>query len=79
MIRYFLLIIVVGIVGAVLARPKGRNPLLWFLLCAMVPLLVIAIVILPSIVSKGITKKCPHCAEVIKEDAFVCKHCGMSV
>jgi len=27
-------------------------------------------------VSKGYTKRCPHCAEIIKEDAIVCKHCG---
>jgi hypothetical protein len=79
MVRYIILIVVAGIVGAILARPKGRSPILWFLLCAIVPLLVIAIALLPSVVSKGITKKCPHCSEVIKEDATVCKYCGMAV
>jgi len=24
-------------------------------------------------------KKCPHCAEFIKEEAAVCKHCGRDV
>ncbi len=79
MIRYILLIVVAGIVGAVLAKPKGRNPIIWFLLCAIVPLLVIAIALLPSVVTKGITKKCPYCAEIIKSDATICKHCGMSI
>ncbi len=79
MIRYLILVAVAGIVGAILARPKGRSPILWFLLCAIVPLLVIAIAMLPSVIAKGFTKKCPHCAEIIKEDATVCKHCGMGV
>ena len=79
MIRYYLLIIVAGIVGAVLARPKGRSPVLWFLLCAILPLLVIAIALLPPVVSEGITRKCPHCAETIRADANVCKYCGFTI
>ncbi len=29
--------------------------------------------------SKPETRKCPHCAEVIKAEAQVCKHCGREV
>lgn len=79
MIRYIILVAVAGIVGAILARPKGRSPILWFILCAIVPLLLIAIALLPSVISEGFTKKCPHCAEIIKEDATVCKYCGMGL
>ena len=79
MIKYYIFIVVVGIVGAILAQPKGRSPLLWFILCAMVPLLVIAIFLLPSVVAKGVTQKCPHCAEIIKEDATRCKYCGVNI
>lgn len=77
MIRYLILIAVTGIVGSILAKHKGRSQILWFILCAIVPLLVIAILFLPAVVAKGITKKCSHCAEIIKEDATVCKYCGM--
>lgn len=78
MIRYIILIVVAGIVGAMLARTKGRSRLLWFILCAILPLLVIAILLLPPVVAKGVTKKCHHCAEIIKEDAVFCKYCGMN-
>ena len=77
MIRYVILIVVAGIVGAMIAKPKGRSQIIWFLLCAMLPLLVVAILFLPSVVAKGITKKCIHCDEIIKENATVCRYCGM--
>jgi len=79
MVRYIILIVVAGIVGAILARPKGRSPILWFILCAILPLLVIAILLLPPVVAKGYNKKCPHCAEIIKEYATVCKYCGIGL
>ncbi len=77
MVRWIIVAIVFGAVGGTLAKTKGRNQLLWFTLCAVVPLFIIAILLLPMVIAKGYTKKCAHCAEIIKEDATICKHCGM--
>jgi len=74
--RYVILLAIAGIVGGIIAIRKGRNPMWWFILCALFPLLIIVVALLPPMVSKGYTKKCSYCAEIIKEDANFCKHCG---
>jgi uncharacterized membrane protein YtjA (UPF0391 family) len=79
MYRYLIIAVIAGIIGGIIAQRKGYNQLLWFILCAFVPLLIFVVLILPPQESKGITKKCPYCAELIKEDAIICKHCGNNV
>jgi hypothetical protein len=79
--------IILGIIPALIAHNKGKPFLLWWAYGAL-----LFIVALPhSIITKADReylerqqiadgmKKCPYCAEMIKNDAVICKHCGQQV
>lgn len=79
-----------GVISAVLAANKGRNPLGWGLIGFFLgPLGLIAAAAMPDTKSNpqvqewvglqhGYLKKCPMCAEAIKVDAKICRFCGAS-
>lgn len=72
-----------------LAQRRGRSGAGYFLLSLLIsPLLTaILLLVLPvnqeqldrSNLQSGGMKKCPHCAELIKADASVCRYCGRGV
>lgn len=77
----------IGLIPAAIAQGKGKSFVLWWIYGA-----AIFIVALPhalimrsddrALESKQLNsgmKKCPSCAEMIKQDAKVCKHCGRDV
>jgi hypothetical protein len=77
---WFGLAIVVGVI----AGSRGRNGFGWFLLAVVIsPLLAgILAIALPSPqtqreqLHKWNSRKCPFCAELVRNEAIVCKHCG---
>lgn len=71
---------------AVLAAKKRRNPFGWFLLALLCwPLAIVALLILGQApqsdarLARYSERKCPHCAEIIKWEAHVCRYCGRDV
>lgn len=85
---YIVLWVVLSLLVAVYAFARGHSTInmLGFLLLGLVfsPLIALlgAALIPPSdksLIEKGLAKKCPHCAELVKPEADVCSHCGRDI
>ena len=84
------MLIVIWIFGAVvigaIAGGKGRSGFGWFVLSLCISALLAGLLLAlvgnapaPSEQTQlegGTVKKCPMCAEIVKAEAIVCKHCG---
>ena len=82
-----ILAILIGLIPASIAKGKGRSfGLLWFYGAALFIIALPHALIMKANhlaieqqqLAEGM-KKCTHCAEVIKPDARVCRHCGRDV
>lgn len=68
--------VIPGIIGATIAGNKGRGKFGWFVLCAILPILIIVVIFLkPAGIVEGKNSQCPSCKEFIKWDATVCRYC----
>jgi len=80
---YFISGAVIGLIPAFIASSKGRSFMLWWWYGAALFLfaMIHAIIIKPTeenqLESGG--RRCPHCAEIIKRQANVCRFCGRDV
>jgi hypothetical protein len=83
----FIIALLIGLIPAFIAQNKGKSFVLWWIYGAL-----IFIVALPhslimkadqhSIENQQLSegmKKCQFCAEMIKQDAKVCRYCGRDV
>lgn len=77
------------VVVSVYASRKGHNPaFIFFISIILSPLLGFLITLIRGAkrevierksIAKGDQKKCPYCAELVKYEALVCKHCGAEI
>jgi hypothetical protein len=81
------LIFWLGIIPAVIAHIKGHSFLGWWLfgISFFIIALPLAITLEPTVQAREKSalsaggRKCPHCAEIIKQEAKVCRFCGRDV
>jgi hypothetical protein len=80
--------VIVGLVPAFIASSKGRKFLPWWFYGTFLFLIALIHSLLLSedqsvkderALASGGSMKCPFCAEVIKNEAIVCRHCGRDI
>jgi len=64
-----------------IAKSKGRRGFVWYWLGLLLPFVALLLVSIvnPSAAHLAARRKCPSCAELIRDEAKVCKHCGRDV
>ncbi|PZU59803.1 MAG: zinc ribbon domain-containing protein [Sphingobium sp.] len=76
--------IICGVIAGMIATNKGGNGFVAFFVGLLFgPLGIIASIFMKdekkadlNRIAAGTSKKCPRCAELVKPDALVCRHCG---
>ncbi|WP_338364646.1 hypothetical protein [uncultured Pseudoalteromonas sp.] len=83
--EYLVFMFLCGLITGIIGSNKGRSGFLWFVIgFLLAPLgIVLALVIKKDnqtleskAIALGTQKKCPFCAELIKAEAVICKHCN---
>jgi predicted RNA-binding Zn-ribbon protein involved in translation (DUF1610 family) len=66
-----------GIGASVIANAKNRSWFDWLFLGMLLgPLAIFIVGFMPTWHAPVRHKRCPSCAEYVKQEAIVCKHCG---
>ena len=92
MTRVFIISLIAGLAGMVLANSKGRNPYGWFMACFLLPLSALVLLFLPPLITYDAkrcaecggmmavdSKTCPNCSKEMPIEMVTCKSCGVIV
>jgi len=84
--EWLILWIGLSVIAAVIAANKGRSAIGFFFLAILLsPIIGIlaAFIVQPNTarieddkLAGGETRRCQHCAEIVRSEARICKHCG---
>lgn len=69
----------IGLIPASIAHSKGRSFFGWWVYGALLFIIALPHALLAKPVEGAGLKRCPHCAELIKDEARVCRFCGRDV
>lgn len=83
----FILALLIGLIPAFIAQGKGRSFVLWWIYGALIFIVALPHSLIMKTDQQSIEKqqlsegmkKCPFCAEMIKQDAKVCRYCSRDV